>query len=100
MTTDEQAPPRSPDPSPAISATAAIELAAKHVAAILAVRIREQADRNVRDGWPRAPILSPVPPEPVWSIWIPSEQPAIGGSRVIGISKRTGEVIFDAYVGE
>lgn len=100
MTTDEKVPPLSPDASPTISATAAIELAAKHVAAVIAMRIREERDRNVRDGWPRAPILCSGPPEPVWSIWIPSEQPAIGRSRVIGISKRTGEVLFDAYVGE
>lgn len=35
-----------------------------------------------------------------YCFYIPSPEPRVGAGRIISISKQTGQVVFDGYVGE
>lgn len=39
-------------------------------------------------------------PRFAWTLTVPSDQRSVGASRVLAISRVTGAVIFDGYVGE
>jgi hypothetical protein len=77
-----------------VSATEALDLAAQYVAARAAQKVR--ADALVHDGWPAGCIAS----EAVWSISVLDEPLVLGGTRVVCVSKRTGDIVFDGRVGE
>jgi hypothetical protein len=50
------------------------------------------------DGWPEGSYGASH--EPVWSLAIPPDQPRVGGSRFIVVSKATGEILADEVIGD
>lgn len=38
--------------------------------------------------------------EEYWIIYVPSRMPIVGASRHICISKSTGQILFDGFIGE
>lgn len=75
----------------------AIELAAKHLSRQVMEAARKGAV-SVSDRWPCG--IYNQRDEPVWAVSVPSETPGVGATRVLVISRITGDVIFDGHVDE
>lgn len=73
----------------------ALNRAVEHLADTGASHVRLE---HVHDGWPEGAYR--ISDDPVWAIKIPDMKPRVGGSHYICISKATGAVVFDGYVGE
>lgn len=80
-----------------IDKEAAIELAAKYLAQRFVEAARNGAVA-ISEDWPSGAYSRST--DPVWALTVPSDQRSVGASRVLVISRVTGAVIFDGYVGE
>ena len=73
----------------------ALNRAVEHLVGTAANDVRLE---YVHDGWPEGAYR--MSDDPVWAIRIPDTKPRVGGSHYLCISKATGAVVFDGYIGE
>lgn len=79
----------------------ALDIATAYLGQQLRSKLNDKVSKRrapIIEGWPRHTYGDQD--EPVWSLFVPEAETFVGGSRVLVISQRTGQVLFDGRCGE